>query len=508
MFFRFNYLQFIIALLVLTLPRISFADLEITEIMYDISGSDTKREWVEIYNSGDSPIDVGEWHFWENDVHHGIDPIDFTTLGPGEYAILVQDFGFSPEGFDSGKRIKSSFSLSNQGETLGLSDSAKNIVFSYLYGPRESADGNGASIQIINGSWQPSVPTPGKTNAFSQVDISDTSAERVQNSSIKKVSSAKKSSARTKKVDYDELDLDIEGNFLAGEELLFDISRTHYKGSRSTISPYGFYYISFGDGSHFAGEKDKVLKKGIKHRYDYPGEYMVIIYYFKSHLAYKDNQDPDAEYSLWVEVQDLSISIDEIDQAANIHITNSTSMDINLEGWSLATAGKEFFRIPDQTWVRAGKTLVLSSRIHGIHFFDKGQNIVLRNTREYTVDNYKHGVVSTPIVLPVISKKHQNKALGTQTDLTLGENVSVLDGTDYYLQKNPEKQKVSFADHEYLPENSQNDSTDFSNAALVLLGATSVGLVALRKSAQKKPNQEDRDLDNGDDVIGEIELMK
>ena len=40
-------------------------DVVINEIMYDLSGSDTDREWIEIYNKGTSSIDLAEWRFQE-----------------------------------------------------------------------------------------------------------------------------------------------------------------------------------------------------------------------------------------------------------------------------------------------------------------------------------------------------------------------------------------------------------------------------------------------------------
>ena len=62
------------------IPYILFAQIEITEIMYDLEGDDDgpdnkqRREWIEIYNSGDN-IDLKDWKLYEAKTNHGIDSV-------------------------------------------------------------------------------------------------------------------------------------------------------------------------------------------------------------------------------------------------------------------------------------------------------------------------------------------------------------------------------------------------------------------------------------------------
>ena len=55
-------------LLLFFFPFLGHAQVVITEVMYDAAGTDTGYEWVEIYNEGDTNIDIAQWFFYENNV--------------------------------------------------------------------------------------------------------------------------------------------------------------------------------------------------------------------------------------------------------------------------------------------------------------------------------------------------------------------------------------------------------------------------------------------------------
>ena len=45
------------------------AEVYINEIMYDIEGSDDKKEWVEIYNDSASEVSLKDWRFNDGSNH-------------------------------------------------------------------------------------------------------------------------------------------------------------------------------------------------------------------------------------------------------------------------------------------------------------------------------------------------------------------------------------------------------------------------------------------------------
>lgn len=144
----------------------------ITEIMYNPDGADDGREWVEIYNNGTSTVDITSWKFFESDTNHNLTLIKGQAkIAGGEYAVIANDDEKFLIDFPDyqGALFKSSFSLNNDGEILVIKNSDLKID-EVNYKSQWGADGNGKSLQLINGQWQEAVPTPGKENSTSQTN--------------------------------------------------------------------------------------------------------------------------------------------------------------------------------------------------------------------------------------------------------------------------------------------------------------------------------------------------
>src|SRR3989344_609557 len=102
------------------------ANIVINEIMYNPSGSDTNREWIEIYNNANISVNLTNWKFLEANVDHSL------KLGQGKmiippraYAVIVQNISVFLKDHKnySGTIIDASFSLSNTGEYIALKNS-------------------------------------------------------------------------------------------------------------------------------------------------------------------------------------------------------------------------------------------------------------------------------------------------------------------------------------------------------------------------------------------------
>lgn len=163
-------------------------DVQITEIMYNPSNTDTKHEWVELYNNGSEEIEIvggsktGSWRFCdENDdknCNHWFSTS--TILLPGEFMIVAQSTStFSDEhtGF-TGKLVQSSFNdLNNIQDTVALRIGTDGDLWSkvdYL-NSWGGDDDTGKSLEKKNlagdnsaANWQESATeggTPGATNS-------------------------------------------------------------------------------------------------------------------------------------------------------------------------------------------------------------------------------------------------------------------------------------------------------------------------------------------------------
>ncbi len=124
------------ALLALLAPAISFAAVEITHVEYDLPGSDDGREWVEITNKGGESVDVSKFKFLEGGVNHKLTiATGNPVLAPGASAIIASNpatFASEHPG-ETRSVFKSSFSLSNSGETIALVDAAGKTEYSLSY---------------------------------------------------------------------------------------------------------------------------------------------------------------------------------------------------------------------------------------------------------------------------------------------------------------------------------------------------------------------------------------
>ena len=150
---------------VFTVPFLSFANVSFTEIMYDVSGSDTGREWVEI--TADTATDLSDWKLFEANTNHTLTLVKGAALVPaGSFVVIADNTEKFLLDFPSftGTLFDSSFSLSNTGETISLrnADLVDTDTVSYTSGQGAAGDGN--SLQKINSVWAASLPTPGAAN--------------------------------------------------------------------------------------------------------------------------------------------------------------------------------------------------------------------------------------------------------------------------------------------------------------------------------------------------------
>src|SRR3990167_3940307 len=122
-------------------PTVASA-LVFSDVMYDPDGTDTGREWVEVYNDGVASVDLTGVSLVEGGTRHKIASYlgGASTIASGAHAIVADrpelflaDYtGVSPV-FDS------AFSLSNTGETLALSESAESPDVDSVSWPAEAA---------------------------------------------------------------------------------------------------------------------------------------------------------------------------------------------------------------------------------------------------------------------------------------------------------------------------------------------------------------------------------
>ncbi|MBN2367954.1 lamin tail domain-containing protein [Candidatus Woesearchaeota archaeon] len=146
---KFVYIVLTVALI---LSADAFAEVMVTEIMYDPEGSDTGREWIELYNSGSSAVDITGWKFNEDGSNHGLTIYQGSLeIAPGGSMIIARNgdsFMADHTGYP-GNIVTATFSLVNSGgEELYIMDDELSAVDYVNLSTNE--ENEGYSIELKN----------------------------------------------------------------------------------------------------------------------------------------------------------------------------------------------------------------------------------------------------------------------------------------------------------------------------------------------------------------------
>lgn len=171
-----------ILLCLVFLPAVARAVM-VTEVAYDLEGSDTKREWIELHNDGAFELSLEGWSIRIGD-STSKSPLRFdaatgavggSLLQPGEYIIVadsVTDFLADHPAY-SGKIADSTISLPNYSSTriesiaIVLFDAASEVKVETTYFPQKEHE-PGKTLELVGGHWSSSL-VPGGSPGGSAV---------------------------------------------------------------------------------------------------------------------------------------------------------------------------------------------------------------------------------------------------------------------------------------------------------------------------------------------------
>ncbi len=140
-------------------PRLYGGEIIINEFLPSPEGSDEEGEWIELYNQGQSQINLLSWSL--DDSHGGSKPYKF-----------LSDFWLGQGMFYMVERSESRLALNNSGDSVRLFNDLNELVDNVQYG----ASVEGASyVRNSNGQWVwTNVLTPGEENVIAIVDSTKT----------------------------------------------------------------------------------------------------------------------------------------------------------------------------------------------------------------------------------------------------------------------------------------------------------------------------------------------
>ncbi len=335
--------RFLFSLFFLLLaPTSAHASVLLTEIMYDVSGTDTGREWVEITNTGSSSIDISAFKFFEANTNHTLSVVQGGgVLAAGASAIIADDeekFLLDWPTF-SGHLLGSSFSLSQSGETLILKDSALSVLDSVSYDPAAGAGGDGKSLQRAGSVFSAAVPTPGSYGSSNASNTADAAATTSPVAAQPEPIAGASPSPITVRISS-------EVRSVAGGGSYFSASAYGTLG----VPLQGARFIwNFGDGTTAEGSP-------VLHSFAYPGRYVVTV---SAGYSYSSGLD-----RMVVEAAAASVLLEAIGDGSLL-IRNKGPQEMNIGLWSLADGDKKYV-IPDGTIILAGEGVRFAAAITGL----------------------------------------------------------------------------------------------------------------------------------------------
>jgi hypothetical protein len=334
---------FIAGLFMAAFPSVSHASVQITEIMYDLEGSDTGREWVEVTNRGDSAVDISAFRLFEGGVNHRLTSVQGTTvLSAGASAIIADDttkFLADWPAF-SGSLFDSSFSggLSNTGELLTLRNGDLADEDSITYSSEWGASGDGTSLARSGSAFSAAAPTPGAYGSGQSQQTPDTTSGQTSSSTA---SVATQPAAEPKNIT-----VYYKGatNAIVGADSVFaaDVFGT---AGRKVDNARVFW--NFGDGSSAEGAS-------VLHAYAYPGKYVVSVTGATSDYSVSERfvmTAASATVTLRTETD------------GTLSVLNEGSRDIDISRW-IISRGSFQFRFPEGTYILAREGIRLPPTTH------------------------------------------------------------------------------------------------------------------------------------------------
>jgi len=339
------------------IPEATFASVFINEIMYDLeTGADGGREWIEIFNSGDSAVDLTGWKLREAETDHKLTIIQGTIVLPqNSYAIIADDsakFLIDNPGF-SGTIFDSTFSLNNDGENLILKDNNLAVIDEVLYNSSWGASGNGRSLQKDGTTWSNGIPTPGQLNNITPEPIASSSLEETAASASDEASA---SQATPTALSVNQPPIADAGDNIIGftnQEIKFD-------GSNSSDPENNDLHYEWNMGN------GKLIENpSFTYTYAYPGTYLITLMVF-------DGKNYSSD-TITVKIQSAQIIINEFmanpegkdEEEEWIEIYNDADSITDISSWQLddIVSGSKPFTFPQNTLIAPKNYLVFSRQV-------------------------------------------------------------------------------------------------------------------------------------------------
>lgn len=358
-----NFFIYLNLILFILIPSLASANLEITEIMYDPKGANTNHQWVEVYNNSDASvsIDASKWRFNDGSSHYVNNKVGFSVPASAYFILTGDKNTFSIDHPEyGGTVIDTSMALDKDGGVVSIINDGTTldtVTYSSAMGGAE--DGN--SIQKSGSTWLSGTPTIGSAYQNSAPIVQEQNIQNDQNDSTSSSSSSSESILTKTKISKISTEIISKSVVTAGVD--FNLKQKTIGLQKETITT-GRLLWNFGDGmSKDTGD----FGESFPYRYDYPGEYLVTLSYYKDYFS----EEPEATDKLLIRAVPAGLSISSVGISNNpyVEVENKSSYELNISGWRIQGL-KNNFNFALGTTIMPGKKIKLPSRITGFDFSD------------------------------------------------------------------------------------------------------------------------------------------
>ena len=488
----FRYIFF--ALLAAAMPFFAHAQVVVNEVMYNPAGSDSGREWVELYNQGGSDVTLvggtvhGSWRIADSSNHTLTDPSGGVGRGSlvipaGGYLVVASD----PSEFISGEYvggtysvIKSSISLGNSGSTVSLIDGTGTNVNGFSYANTQGANDDGASLQRqADGSWIAALPTPGAANSSSVfvppvIDSGSSQSNTSSSTSATQTAPAAVSSYVPPPTPDLYADAGADRTVIVGADAEFNASA--YDKAQNILDPSTVRFNwNFGDGSTAEGES-------VLHHYEYPGKYALVL-----NIALNKNAATD-EMTVTAEPAKLTFSAL---GDGGVEIDNLAGRDLDLSGWLVRAASgllPALFMLPPHSMILAGSSMHISRATlgfiatpqseldypNGVVMLSAGQSSTATSTSAFSAPVIASSVPKVPTVSAPVVKQT------TRATVNIAE-ASVIESDDTEIAT--DTQVVETAAAATVPTGA---FSVWWLAVIALAGVAAIALIVAKKLGKKE----------------------
>jgi hypothetical protein len=469
------------------IPMNAYAGLTINEIMYDLAGTDTDHEWIEIHNDSSSTLSLDGYKF-NDGANHGLNAppvnggVGSLTVPANGYVILAGNASVFKSDYPSysGTVIDTVMALANEGDSLSIVDSNNDVIDSVTYTKSQGGAGDGNSLGSFGSVLSPGTPTPGSANTRTTTTVENEEEEEEQIDTEYNDETIIPKYAGT---------IIVKDPITAGVPTEF--STLVVNPERKVILP-GRYVWNFGDGTvheYFDGMP-------FTHIYNDAGEYVVYFEYYKSRGAFT----PEIIVKKVISVSEGGVLVTSIGTASDpkVELSNTTGEDIDMSLWKI-NSGNSSYSLPKNTILMRGKKIILRPSVLGF-------------LPHYSVSLiHPSGVVAstksvTPLIAsaPSISKvSAQSETVSRASDVVVkgeSENLAVSTGPVDPNDSETLEVETPLSANALSPLLSLDTSKDFSTMVyyIIFVAVLIAGIVVvmrIRRSPKEEKNEDEYDPD-------------